>query len=172
MRTLLIDASSAILLYKGGLFQTMATAYRLALAGPVCDELTRDGYPGARSFAADLAAGRLTRLDLTDIPLDPALQEGLAKLHTGEQAVLAAMLAGLGVFVVIDDGAGALFCRRHAIPYVNALLCPRILKLAGRLSAAAAEAHMARIHRAGRYAPAIVSFAYDCEDASLRFFLP
>lgn len=135
MHTVLIDASSAILLFKGGLFEAVAEAYRLTAAGPVGDELTGGGYPG-------------------------------------ERATLAAMAAGRGDFVIIDDGAGARFCRRHAIPYINALLCPRILKLAGRLSAPAAAAHMDRIRRQGRYAPAIVAFAYDCEDAILEPFLP
>ena len=172
MRTALIDASSAILLHKGGLFKDMAAAYRLTVAGAVRDELTREGYPGAATFAAALADGRLTHLDMADIPVDPALQDHCARLHAGERATLTAMMAGRGAFVVMDDGAGAHFCRTHGLAYVNALLCPRILRLAGRISAAAAEGHMARIRRQGRYAAAIVAFAVDCEDAVLRPFLP
>ena len=172
MRPVLIDASSAILLHKGGLFEAVASAYRLTAAGPVRDELTREGYPGARTFAAALADGRLTRLDTAGIPEAPALTSNAARLHPGERATLAAMLAGRGDFVIMDDGAGARFCREHSLAYVNALLCPRILRLAGRLSAAAAEDRMARIRRQGRYAPNIVAFAYDCENAVLVPFLP
>jgi hypothetical protein len=172
MHTVLIDASSAILLFKGGLFEAVAEAYRLTAAGPVGDELTGGGYPGARTFAAALADGRLARIEAAELPAHPPLRGPSAGLHPGERATLAAMAAGRGDFVIIDDGAGARFCRRHAIPYINALLCPRILKLAGRLSAPAAAAHMDRIRRQGRYAPAIVAFAYDCEDAILEPFLP
>lgn len=172
MRPVLIDASSAILLHKAALFEKMASACRLTAAGPVGEELTRDGYPGAKTFAAALSDGRLVRLDAAAIPDPPALQHPAARLHPGERATLAAMLAGRGDFIIMDDGAGALFCRRHDLAYVNALLCPRILGLAGHLSLAAAEDGMDRIRRQGRYAAAIVAFAYDCEDAVLHRFLP
>lgn len=172
MRPVLVDAASAILLYKGGLFEAMAKAYRLIAAEPVGEEMTHAGYPGAQDFVAALADGRLVRVEAAEIPEADALRNHAARLHAGERATLAALLAGRGDFVIIDDGAGASFCRRHALPYVNALLCPRILGLAGRLALDAAAAHMDRIRRQGRYAPAIVAFAYGCEDAALLPFLP
>ncbi len=172
MRTVLIDTSSAILLYKGGLFQAMASAYRLTAAGAVPGELTREGYPGASVFAAALAAGRLARLDSTAIATPPALKKPGTRVHAGERDTLTALLDGRGEFVIMDDGAGAQFCRLHHIPYINALLCPRILHLAGRLGPQAAAVHTARLRDLGRYAPAILDFADTCEDAVLRPFLP
>jgi hypothetical protein len=172
MRTVLIDASSAILLYKGGLFAAMARAFRLTAVDPVSGELTREGYPGAETFAAALADGRLVRLPSDAQTPEKRLLQPCHRLHAGERATLAAMLDQRGEFVIIDDGPGAQFCRDHSLPHINALLCPRILRLAGRLPAAAAMDSMGRIRREGRYAPAILDFAENCEDDRLGFFLP
>jgi hypothetical protein len=167
MRPVLIDASSAILLYKADIFGQVASAYRLSASASVCRELTRGGYPGAETFQAAVADGTLA--------CRPALRRagvGPGGLHTGERDTLDLMLAGTADFVIIDDRRAAVACRRLAQPHINALLCPRILSIAGRLDPDLARDCMSRILQVGRYGPAIAAFAVGCDDARLFFFLP
>jgi predicted nucleic acid-binding protein len=166
-RPVLIDASSAILLFKAALFEPLAAAYRLLVSESVGRELTRPGYPGAEIFEEAIETGRLTRqpagLGETVLP---------ASLHAGERDTITLMLAGRADFVIVDDRPAALCCRRLHLPYVNALLCPRILRLAGRLSPVEAADATIRLLDLGRYGRQIVAFARDCGDARLIFFAP
>jgi len=106
MKTALIDASSAILLYKAELFEAVASAYDLAMAPAVFQEVT------------------------------------------------------------VADRMGA------AYPYINALLCPRILHWTGRLD----RPHYLRafdyLLKQGRYSFYVIEFAKKCNAQRLAFFMP
>ena len=59
MKCVLIDASSAILLYKVGLFDSVAGAYRLRAAPAVIREITVPNRRGASAFARACEIGAL-----------------------------------------------------------------------------------------------------------------
>ena len=46
----IVDASSAIILFKAGLFGRLAQTYRLLMTASVLSEVTRSGYPGSEFF--------------------------------------------------------------------------------------------------------------------------
>ncbi|MCP4719005.1 MAG: hypothetical protein GY860_06065, partial [Desulfobacteraceae bacterium] len=48
--TVFIDASSAILLYKTGLFASLVNAWQVVMAPSVFKEITKTGYPGTAYF--------------------------------------------------------------------------------------------------------------------------
>ncbi|MDJ0666811.1 MAG: hypothetical protein QNJ61_06025 [Desulfobacterales bacterium] len=170
MKSILIDASSAILLYKSGWLETTVAHYHLRTGSAAYRELAVPGYPGADSFQRITAQGRLEVLPTS---ANLAEDHNLASLGAGERECIQHFLAGAGHFILMDDGRGAAYCRDHGIPYVNALLMPRILVRAdpeiGRLNVPRA---MAQIFRLGRYAPWILDFARHCSDEALAPFRP
>jgi hypothetical protein len=168
-KRVLIDTSSAILLYKTGWMAALMESYQVVTGPAAFREMTVAHYPGAEAFAR---WHREKRLALQSPPTVPGLPGGHPRLDPGERECIGLYYAGAGAFIVIDDGPGAAFCRRQAIPYVNALLMPRLLKpdLASRGSAV--DAHIQKIFRIGRYAPWVLEYALTCPAENLRFFRP
>jgi hypothetical protein len=170
MKTILIDTSSAILLYKVGWLDTTLAHYHLRTGSAAYRELVIPGYPGADIFQQLTAQGRL---EVLRPGANPSADPNLAGLGAGERECIQHFKAGAGHFILMDDGRGAAYCRDHGIPYVNALLMPRILAHAdpeiGRLNVPRA---MAQIYRQGRYAPWIMDFARHCSEEILAPFRP
>jgi hypothetical protein len=173
MKSVLIDASSAILLYKAGWLDATLAHYRLQTGQAAARELTVPGYPGAARFRQLTDTRALAILDAPPAAAQAPGGAALTAMGPGERECIQHFLAGAGDFILMDDGRGAAFCRDHSIPYTSALLIPRILSLAdpgvgGRDLAAAT----ARIYALGRYAPWVLAYARRCEDADLAPFRP
>ena len=161
-----IDASSAILLSKAGLLGMLARSYRVVMTRSVLEETIRPGYPGAGQVEALRWGGGIGIL-----AAEPAEMEGLPTLGRGERDTIGAFLQGEADFVIIDDGKGAGFCRDRAIPYINALLVPRILVLGGRMSPPDGRTYTEAILAVGRYSKPIIHYAATCPPDALGFFL-
>jgi predicted nucleic acid-binding protein len=169
VKTILVDASSAILLHKAEVLIHIQTVFRMCMTTSVYEELTHQERPGARAVASAHRDRRITVLP----PCGPNAQRHLpSSLHRGERDTLLCYLDGAADFIIIDDGRGAGYCRREAIPYVNALLCPRLLAASGRMTSAAAHFAMARIADLGRYSDWVKHYAATCSDSALTTFLP
>lgn len=165
----LVDASSAILLAKAGLFRRLTETYRVVMAEAVYGEIACDGYPGARGFAAARHAGRIRVLP----PVSgnaPGPEDSLS--GPGERETIRLFSLGAGDFVIIDDRRGAGYCRTAGIPYINALLFPRILMLTGALSENECRRRTDRLLQFGRYSPGIVAAAASASRKRLGRFLP
>ena len=64
------------------------------------------------------------------------------------------------------------YCRRHRIPHVNALLCPKLLHYAGWLRDDREVGDLqARIAAMGRYTADIVAWAEACNAADLEWLI-
>jgi len=168
-----LDASSMILLCKAALdrealWGLLADLYVLAVPAAVWVEITRFGYDGAAFFAE--------HTDLFAIIDDlEAAEQYLLKepsLGIGERSALGLYLSKRAAFVVVDDRRAAQFCRKLQIPYVNALLLPRLLVLADLLDRPAGELLLERLTSVGRYSKEIIRFARQCLEADLLGFLP
>ena len=170
MKSILIDTSSAILLYKAGWLDTILAHYHLRTGLAAHRELVIPGYPGADVFQQLTVQGRLDVLPVcANSPADP----NLASLGAGERECIEHFMAGAGHFILMDDGRGAAYCRDRSIPYVNALLMPRILAHADpEIRPRNVSRAMAQIYRLGRYAPWIMEFACHCSDEILVPFRP
>jgi len=167
----LIDASSAILLFKAGLIKACCQAYQLLMTRSVFIEVSVPAQPGAGEFHA--LSGQDPGVAILEDPAGvlPTNAADLQRLHRGERDTLHHYLNGAARFVIIDDGKGVQFCRRHGIPHVNALLCPRLLYFSGRMPAPHARLFFARIARLGRYSTAVVKWADTCDKSELSFFI-
>jgi len=171
-RRILVDASSAILMTKAGLMEELIMAYRVACASSVYRELCRKGYPGAKEISVFRQTGKIR---VTEGPGDspgggrPPIPAGLGP---GERDTIRHFYGGAGAFIIIDDGRGARYCRNAGIPFINALLVPKLFYFAGRLSEEAYLSATATVIGEGRYAATILSWAQACSQKDLSFFLP
>ena len=77
---------------------------------------------------------------------------------------------GCGDLIIMDDGKGANVCKKSNIPYINALLVPRILLIAGILSKRECGAVTRSIIDCGRYSEKIIEFGRSCPDEMLARF--
>jgi hypothetical protein len=170
MKTAIIDTSSAILLFKSGIITDFLSAYNVVMTKSVQDEILQDGYPGSNEFknyfkrkSIKLISGKkITRNNST----------GLLKLDKGERDSINVYLNGIGDFVVIDDGQGASFCKKEKIPYINALLVPRILFDSKKINRHIFKKKMGMVIGIGRYTQPIIEYAYNCPNKDLECFLP
>jgi hypothetical protein len=169
MKPVLMDASSAILLFKARRLGDILARYRVLLPASVLAELTVSGRPGERRFGGLVRTGCAQVLAPPDEESAPPVV--LRRLGAGERDCIRAFLDGHGDFILMDDGKGAGYCRRVGIPYVNALLVPRLLE-PGSPSPRRVLADMQRIYRLGRYAPWVLSHATRLTPRDLHRFLP
>jgi hypothetical protein len=172
-RSALIDASSAILLYKSGLVEELVDRYAVAMAMSVFEELTVDGYPGAELFKRLFEKKRLRLRKADDrVSLSIRAVSRLKCLGRGERETIRLYASGCGDFIIIDDGKGAAVCRDCGIPYMNALLFPRIMHAMGVIDGNEMLARIESIKSHGRYSKSILDFALNCDDHALDAFLP
>ena len=168
----MIDASSAILLVKAGLMELCCGMFRLRMTRTVFEEVTVPDREGAGQLKA-LTGNRPG----IEVLADPAgrpngkVAKDLQGLHRGERGSLYHFLNGAARFVIIDDGAGVRVCRRHGIPHINALLCPKLLLFDGRITQQRADRFSSRILALGRYTEAVRHWAENCGPPDLAFFI-
>ena len=171
MKAILVDSSSAILLYKSGWLNPTLNQFRLFTGQAASRELTVPGYPGAAHFQRLFEQGEIKVL-----PVDAAQthrDDALETMGAGESGCIRHFLGGVGDFLLLDDGRAAAYCRARKIPYVNALLMPRILALGDDAIAPPIVADaMGRIYALGRYAPWVRDHACRLSDAALAPFRP
>jgi len=173
MKSVLVDASSAILLYKSGIFKRLLAIYHVLIATSVHEEITRKGYPGAEVFEACVRDNNCRVLKTEDYTKKGArLQLENLSLGRGEKDTISLYLEGAGDFIIIDDGRGAGYCKKQQIPYINALLFPRILYLCRSITEKDFQLQIEKIVRLGRYTDPIIQYAAKCPRDKLDCFLP
>ena len=160
MKKALVDSSSAILLYKAGLFQRLTEIYRVMLAEVVFAELTCDGYPGAEAFKE------------SGVTLFRVSAQTSVTFGKGERDTIAGYLQGFGDFVLIDDGAAAKYCKEKSIPFINALLVPKVFYLAGAIGEDEQRSSTKFLMDLGRYSRKVIQYALDCGRRELELFIP
>jgi hypothetical protein len=167
----IIDASSAILLYKAGLIHISCAMVQLLMTRCVFEEVTVPGHVGAYGLR-DLA-GRQPGIIVLDNPRENfsnSFAADIGRLHRGERDTLNHYLNGAARFVIVDDGKAVRVCRRHGIPHVNALLLPKLLYYSRRLSVDQTDPFFVRLCSLGRYSDRVVAWARTCAAGDLDFF--
>ncbi|WP_419662483.1 uncharacterized protein Dvar_29460 [Desulfosarcina variabilis str. Montpellier] len=168
----IIDASSAILLYKAGLLDAYCRMIQLLMTRSVFAEVTVPQQCGADAIGH--LSGQRPGIVVLDDPRHPDCHESVAdigRLHRGERDTLLHYLNGAARFVVIDDGKAVRVCRRQDIPHINALLVPKLLYFAQRLSMDQIDHYFFRLCSLGRYSDKVVDWAKRCGASQLEFFL-
>jgi len=174
MHTVYIDASSAILLYKAGLFVSCTRYFSMVMEAEVYKEVGVPDYPGAAFFSSMVQknqvqvyrAGKDYRASV-DLPQN---------LDLGERQTLALYFRnvrpGGRSFIIMDDAKGARFCLKQKVPFINALLVPKILWLAGLLNKKGYLDKTALVIEKGRYAGIVIEKAKALSPSDLAMFIP
>ncbi len=171
-KTILLDASSAILLAKAGFHDMVATSYLIRMSDSVFAEITRKELPGSGEYRKLLQEKRLIVLPVLTPPARSAADAPLQKLDRGERDTILLFYGGRGDFVVTDDGAAARFCLNNRVPFVNSLLLLRLLHHSGMIEDGSYEAGFQCLLALGRYSKKVIEYARNCPDSELLFFLP
>jgi hypothetical protein len=176
-----IDASSAILLYKSDLFDALLNAWQLVMAPAVFREITEPGYPGAAYFKTlgNIPSDNTGRIIFQEPgPADPALfaHKNFLAMDKGEQETLQLFYDSnggnnTGNFILLDDGRAARFCHARQIPFINALLVPKLFWYAGRMDQHECLKKTARLSALGRYANRIIEIAGRLSRKELAYFI-
>lgn len=195
--TVFIDASSAILLYKADLFDDLLNVWQIVMAGSVFREITETGYPGAAYFKSLVRKRRnkstafvIREPSHTDHPLF-ALKSFQA-MDKGEKETLQLFchltgselpdpgteIFGLkgpvkktGPFILVDDGRAARFCHARQLPFINALLIPKIFWYSGFMEQKKFLKKTACLCALGRYSKKIVEMAGQFTREELTYFI-
>ncbi len=174
MHTAYIDASSAILLYKSELFVLCSQHFSLIMETHVCKEVRVPDHPGENFFESMVQEHRVQvcRFD-PDRLMDISLPRNL---DLGERQTLGLYFLNKDSdqcsFIIIDDAKAAKFCLRHKVPFINALLVPKVLWFAGILDENDYIDKTARIIEAGRYSRTIIEKAKAFSPSDLALFIP
>lgn len=171
-KTALIDASSAIILCKAAVHIAVVEMYNVVMPGAVYQEITGNSYPCAAEYRQLVVDKKISIKAAMPAPVNEPGCRGLNNLGQGEHDVMQLYNAGQGDFVVTDDGAAARYCQRQQIPFINALLVPKILGLAGIEGGEYCRKATERIVAIGRYAPWVIDFAKQCGREELLPFIP
>lgn len=121
MKNVLLDSSSLILLFHTGLIEKLAGHFSLYITREVELEITKKVKPGAARFQDHIHQGVLNVLHAPQIRLQNK------RLGIGEASILSAWNSGSADFVILDDRQAILHAKENDIPFINALLVPKIL---------------------------------------------
>ncbi len=135
------------------------------------DELSAKGHDGSGRFVELCESGTIAVAENAAQSLS-ARHAGLQGLGRGEAESLELKLRGTGDFVVVDDRKAARACVKLGIPYINALLCLRILYECSLMAKPDYDRGFDELVAIGRYSEAIVAFARECPRESISFFYP
>lgn len=173
MKSVIIDTSSAILLYKSKLISHLIDQYRTLITPSVQYELTQDGYPGSIEFRRLCEKKHIHVLpEQCPINTHQSSSPELPVLNPGEKDTIRQQIHGAADFIIIDDGRAVKYCRKAALPFINALLFPRILFLAKVISESDFHQKWDQILQHGRYSDHIISMALDLSPQAIQPFLP
>ena len=172
MKKIILDASSAILLFKTGLCEQLFEVYQVFITESVFNELTQSERPGKIEFQGWLAGSRFSVLPAhEESALQKVPRSQVSGLDRGEADTIRSFEKGYADFILTDDGRAAGYCKKNAIPFINALLVPKILYFSQRISADICNKKMEFLINIGRYSERIITWAMDCPKESLDFFL-
>ena len=136
----------------------------------VFDELTRPGYDGAIAFKQAVDKNQVSVRTHAG-PEVLTVWPGLQALDPGEKETLCLFLETRQGFILTDDGKAARLCDRLGLPFINALLVPRIFYYAGILDEQKSKTLMKNLGRSGRYSEKILTIADGLDRTDLNPFI-
>lgn len=167
MKNVIIDSSSAILLFRCNIFLHFLDYCIPVIPESVLREITLKGYSGA-DFFTELAGKGIIKVCK---PEPEQVSKIKKRMHSGESEAISLFYEGKGDFVIIDDGKGGVFCRDNSIPYINALLTVKILFFKQLVSEQEYYSAWNWLVSNGRYSRYVLSWADDADESKLAFFI-
>lgn len=166
MKTILMDSSSAILLFKVALLNTLAENYRILISQTVFKEITIPGQSGYREFID------YRRKNIITVSDNNGSEPVELPLRGGEMETILLYLNGVGDFIIIDDKKGVDYCKKNKIPFINALLVPKILYFSNSIEREHYIEKKQDVIQLGRYSSWVINFAESISLNELAPFMP
>ena len=166
-----LDSSSAILMEKSDLLPLFFKVYDVSLTEAVYSELTNNQYPSAELFHKSYQQSCFEVRPLPEQKRDRHSKE-LDSLNLGERETIQQYFSGVADFIVLDDGKAARFCKREQVPFINALLFPKILQHSELLSKEDCRSRLDVLISIGRYSSRVLSIAEGMGEKELKRFFP
>lgn len=172
-KAVLLDSSSAILLEKSDLLSRLIRFYHVTFADAVYRELTENSYKSSSLFQAVCSDGRIAVMKSGDIfRTTSQTNPELEALNPGERETIQLCQGGTGDFILLDDRKAARYCHKNNLPFINALLFPRILKMNGLISETECRRKTTKVTEIGRYSAKIIRIVEELTDKDLFHFFP
>ena len=172
MKKILLDTSSAILLFKAGLCEQLFEVYQVFITESVFTELTQSEKQGKIEFQEWLADNRFLVIPVHEEgALQKVRRSQFSGLDRGEADTIRSFEKGNADFILTDDGRAGSYCKKNAIQFIHALLVPKVLYFSQRISIDICNKKMEFLINIGRYSERIITWAMDCPKESLDFFL-
>jgi predicted nucleic acid-binding protein len=157
-KTLVMDASSLILLGKCGLVEILSKEFRVIIPGKVfgevADEQILKQYPDPNAIAELVHGGKIEVTSIEEksvrfpITLDEGETEAILLARQVENAIL-----------VTDDGKAIKACRYLKLPFIISPKVVTDLYRTGKISMLEAKRSIEKLGIIGRYSPEIISEA-------------
>ena len=173
MKKAILDASSAILLFKVDLLKELTDVYHVFVTSSVLQELTRKNHQGADLFQHFASLNKIRIIDVeNDLLKCKSSGDSLCSLDKGELDTIKCFGAGDHDFIIIDDGRAARYCKKNGLPFINGLLFPRLLYFADLISRQESNNKIDAIIYNGRYSIGVIEWVRNCQKESLAFAMP
>jgi len=170
MKSLVIDSSSAILLFKSGLFDIIIKNYHVFMTDAVYSELIVSGHSGWDKFIS-INRRKLIRVINDDMHNGILGDDELLKMGIGERSTISLYFVVRADFILIDDGRGTKYCKKNEIPFLNALLMVKILYFLNYINEIKYRAAFQLLKKIGRYSVSVINYAETCSEEDASFFL-
>ncbi|MGA1791151.1 MAG: hypothetical protein ACMUIM_06675 [bacterium] len=151
------DSSSLILLAKAGLLCLLCENARLFITQTIEAEIRFDSID-SRLIKGLITEGTIMvkKIKENDLPVS---------LHKGERSAIILFKMLNADYLLIDDKKAALYCKRNAIPYVNALLIPHYLRMCRIIDAQMMKRKILLLSEIGHYAAWITEYVSEDQHA-------
>lgn len=140
-----IDASTAIIMYKGGLLGKLAESFHLYTTTVVTKEL-KAGNDG-KEIIAVLSTGTTVENSCKGI------------FGKGENSILQLFQSSIIDTVFTDDGDFLKYCRKNSIPHFSSIMLPYLLFVRRALTREQAYGKFEEIKQIGRFSPWVLEYA-------------
>jgi len=166
VKSAVIDTSSAILLLKADLLEKLIARYQILIPQTVYNELTKENQFGSNKFSS------LFKKNVLHLKNEYKEKKVEFPLHGGEKDTVLLYLQGKCDFIIIDDRKGIRFCKQNSIPFINALIVPKILYFIGDIDHKQYCTKTNLITQIGRYSYRVLDLAQKINQKDLEIFFP
>jgi len=172
MKKIIIDSSSAILLFKVNVFTQLYNCYDLFISKSVFKELTIRKYDGGLFFKELILKKHLKIIDLdNNVFYKYKNNKHLNILGKGECDSIIISLEKQVDFMIVDDKKACLLASKYKLNFVNALLFLKILFFKKNISTEKFKEEFERLCKIGYYSNYIKQFVLDVTEPELTSFI-
>lgn len=172
VKKVIVDSSSAILLFKANVFTYLYDCYDLFVCDSVFKELTIDGYEGHQFFKESVLKKQLNIIKFNDnMQLDYKNNKDLRSLGKGERDSIIITLEKQIDFMIVDDKKACKIASKYGLNFVNALLMLKILFFKRNISQKKFKEEFDRLSTIGYYSKKIKQFVLDIKASKLTQFI-